>query len=256
MPGDFRRGHVPGEGYHRGHVPGESPEILPAKATNVVVYFVYCFKGAEENLGLGMLAMDEILRSVEGGRHTVTMSIYEVLQNHHVYDLLDTNNKEVQILEDAQGKITLKGLSKVQVKSMAEFQKLYCGQSSSKKPTKEIPLELPRRSHKALMIHILASDEGENAKCAGKLNFVDLAGYENPRSSIDGTNCVEGKQINKSLNALLNVIYAISMSESRVPYRESKLARMLQEYVGGTNYISLLVCLNPILYSVQILSTQ
>ena len=62
------------------------------------------------------------------------------------------------------------------MKSMAKFQKLYCGENGSKKQTKKLPLELPRRSHKALMIHILASDEGENAKCAGTLNFVDLAG--------------------------------------------------------------------------------
>ncbi|PWA66065.1 kinesin motor domain-containing protein [Artemisia annua] len=205
----------------------------------------YTIQGTDENFGLGMLAIEEVLRNVEGERHTIAVSIYEVLQNH-VYDLLDTNNKEVQILEDAQGKITLKGLSKVHVKSMAEFQKLYCGESSSKRPTKKLPLELPRRSHKALMIHILASDEGENAKCAGTLNFVDLAGYENTRSSIDGTNCVEVKQINKSLNALLNVIQAINASESRVPYRESKVARMLQDSVGGTNNISMLVCLNPL----------
>ncbi|GJY57001.1 kinesin-like protein KIN-10C [Tanacetum coccineum] len=71
----------------------------------------YTIQGSKENLGLGMLAIDEILRSVEGGRHTVAVLMYEVLHNH-VYDLLDTNKKEVQILEDAQGKITLKGLSK------------------------------------------------------------------------------------------------------------------------------------------------
>ena len=76
-----------------------------------LILFVFDVKGADENFGLGMLAMEEVLRNVEGGRHTVAVSIYEVLQNH-VYDLLDTNNKEVKILEDAQGKITLKGLSK------------------------------------------------------------------------------------------------------------------------------------------------
>nr|XP_043634035.1 kinesin-like protein KIN-10C [Erigeron canadensis] len=203
-------------------------------------------QGSEENMGLGMLVMDEILKIVEGGRHTVAVSIYEVFQNH-VYDLLDSKNPEVHILEDAQGKIMLKGLSKVPVKSMLEFQKLYCNGMILNKPTQKLTLELPRRSHKALTIHILAYDEGTNPICAGKMNFVDLIGYENPRrNSIDGTNFVQDSQINKSLNAFLNVIYAINANESRVPYRESKLARVLQDSFGGNNLISILVFLNPL----------
>lgn len=57
------------------------------------------------------MAMDEILKIVEEGRHEVAVSMYEVFQNH-VYDLLDSKNPEVHVLEDAQGKIKLKGLSK------------------------------------------------------------------------------------------------------------------------------------------------
>lgn len=57
-----------------------------------------------------MLAMSEILKTM-GGRHAVAVSVYEVL-NNHVYDVLDSKNSEVHVLEDAQGKITLKGLSK------------------------------------------------------------------------------------------------------------------------------------------------
>ncbi|KAL8248016.1 hypothetical protein R6Q59_009232 [Mikania micrantha] len=201
-------------------------------------------QGSEENPGLGMLAIDEILKTV-GGRHAVAVSIYEVFYNH-VYDVLDSKNREVQVLEDAQGKIILKGLSKVRVNSLPEFQKLYFSGGTSNKSTQKITLELPRRTHKALMIHILACNEGGNSECIGKINFVDLAGYENARrNSTDGTNFIEGTQINKSLNALLNVIHAVSANETRVPYRESKLARVLQGSLGGNNHISMIVCLNP-----------
>lgn len=206
----------------------------------------YTIQGSKENLGLGMLVMDEILKMVEGGKHAVAVSIYEVFQDH-VYDLLDSKNPEVRVLEDAQGKIMLKGLSKVPVKSMLEFQKLYCIGSSSSKPKQKITLEMPRRSHKALMIRILACDKGEKFKCVGKMNFVDLAGYENAkRNSNDGTNFVEGTLINKSLNSLFNVIHAVNANESRVPYRESKITRVLQDSLGGNNHISMLVCLNPL----------
>ncbi|KAL8192741.1 hypothetical protein R6Q57_027189 [Mikania cordata] len=201
-------------------------------------------QGSEENPGLGMLAIDEILKTV-GGRNAVAVSIYEVFHNH-VYDVLDSKNRVVQVLEDAQGKIILKGLSKVRVNSLPEFQKLYFSGRTSNKSTQKITLELPRRTHKALMIHILACNEGGNSKCIGKINFVDLAGYENARrNSTDGTNFIEGTQINKSLNALLNVIHAVSANETRVPYRESKLARVLQGSLGGNNHISMIVCLNP-----------
>ncbi|KAK1409137.1 hypothetical protein QVD17_35662 [Tagetes erecta] len=201
-------------------------------------------QGSEENPGLGMLAMSEILKTM-GERRAVAMSVYEVL-NNHVYDALDSKNSEVQVLEAAQGKIMLKGLSKVRVNSILEFQKLYSSGGSSNKSTQKITLELPRRSHKALMIHILACNEEGKSKCLGKMNFVDLAGYESAhRNSVDGTNFIEGTQINKSLNALLNVIHAVNANETRVPYRESKLARVLQDSLGGKNHISMIVCLNP-----------
>ncbi|XP_076913388.1 kinesin-like protein KIN-10C [Bidens hawaiensis] len=201
-------------------------------------------QGSEENPGLGMLAMGEILKTV-GERHAVAVSVYEVLHNH-VYDVLNSKNPEVHVLEGAQGKIMLKGLSKVRVKTILEFQKLYFSGDTSNKSTQKMTLELPRKGHKALMIHILACNEGEKAKCIGKMNFVDLAGYENARrNSSDGSSFIEGTQINKSLNAFLNVIHAVNASETRVPYRESKLARVLQDTLGGNNHISMIVCLNP-----------
>ncbi|XP_076953056.1 kinesin-like protein KIN-10C [Bidens hawaiensis] len=201
-------------------------------------------QGCEENPGLGMLAMAEILKIV-GERHAVAVSVYEVLHNH-VYDALDSKNPEVHVLEGAQGKIMLKGLSKVRVKTILEFQKLYFSGDTSNKSTQKMTLELPRRSHKALMIHILACNEGGKSKCIGKMNFVDLAGYENARrNSSEGSSFIEGTQINKSLNAFLNVIHAVNANETRVPYRESKLARVLQDCLGGNNHISMIVCLNP-----------
>ncbi|MFS7910716.1 putative 14-3-3 protein [Helianthus anomalus] len=68
--------------------------------------------GSEDNPGLGMVAMSEILKTLEE-RHAVAVSIYEVFHNH-VYDVLDPKNPVVQVLEDAQGKIMLKGLSKIE----------------------------------------------------------------------------------------------------------------------------------------------
>lgn len=71
-----------------------------------------------------------------------------------------------------------------------------------------------------------------------------LSGYEDSRrSSKDGIMLTESARINKSLYGIMNVVYALNTNEKRVPYRESKLTRMLQESLGGSNHVLLLTCL-------------
>lgn len=74
--------------------------------------------------------------------------------------------------------------------------------------------------------------------------IVVLSGYEDSRrSSKDGISLTESTRINKSLYAIMNVVYALNTNEKRVPYREGKLTRMLQESLGGSNHVLLLTCL-------------
>ncbi|PSS33062.1 Kinesin-like protein [Actinidia chinensis var. chinensis] len=120
-----------------------------------------------------------------------------------------------------------------------------------------MPFELPRKSHKGVIVHILCNNESSNTKLLGKINFVDLAGYEDARrKSFEGLNLVESSRFNKSLYALLNVIYAINANETHVPYRESKLTRMLQNSFGGANHVLMLTCLNPLFCQDTICTTS
>ncbi|KAK9291483.1 hypothetical protein L1049_019431 [Liquidambar formosana] len=94
------------------------------------------------------------------------------------------------------------------------------------------------------MVYVTSYNDNSNTPFVGKMNIVDLAGYQDARrKSIDGSNLVENTRINKSLYALQNVIYALNANESHVPYRESKLTRMLQGSLGGTNRIMMITCL-------------
>ncbi|KAM7491605.1 hypothetical protein LguiA_034526 [Lonicera macranthoides] len=226
-------------------------KVFEGRKASVVAYGArgsgktYAIQGSQEKHGLATLAFAEILAKAEEIGNSVTVSLYEVFQDH-VYDLLDSKHTEVQVLEDSYGKIKLKGLSRVSIKSVSEFYKLYYTASGSRKPGLKASIELPRRSHKGLMINLLSCDENSNTKLVGKMNFVDLAGYEDSkRNSIDGGNLVESTRINKSLYALQNVVYALNANESRVPYRESKLTRVLQDSLGGRNHVLMLTCLNP-----------
>ncbi|XAR53651.1 Plus-end-directed kinesin ATPase [Bertholletia excelsa] len=205
----------------------------------------YTIQGTEENQGLATLAIAELLSVAEEIEKSVAISIYEVFQDR-VYDLIDPAHPEVQVLE-AHGKIKLKGLYQGFVKSAPEFHTLYSTVCNSSQAKPKMPAELPRRSHKGLIIYALSKNGSSDTKLLGKINFVDLAGYEDiRRKSSEGLNLAESSKINKSLYALQNVVYALNANETHVPYRESKLTRMLQDSFGGTNYALMLTCLHPL----------
>ncbi|XP_058205944.1 kinesin-like protein KIN-10C [Rhododendron vialii] len=206
----------------------------------------YTIQGTEEKHGLGALAFAEVLTMAEDNQKSVAISLYEVFQDH-VYDLLDPTRSEVQVFEDAQGKIKLKGLSQAFVKSIPEFHKLYFAGCNSRRATKQVPFEKQRRSHKGLIIHIICTQGCSSTKLLGKINLVDLAGYEDARrKSVESLNLFDSSRVNKSLYALLNVVNALNANENRVPYRESRLTRMLQDSFGGRNHALMLICLNPL----------
>ncbi|CAH8273927.1 unnamed protein product [Arabidopsis lyrata] len=111
-------------------------------------------QGNDRELGLTVLTMSEILSMAEERGDSVSVSVYEVSQET-VYDLLDQEKRVVAVLEGAQGKIQLKGLPQashlVPVKSLSEF-------------------------HKGVMIH--ATTGNANPGSLGRMNFLDMAGYE------------------------------------------------------------------------------
>ncbi|XWS37853.1 hypothetical protein CRYUN_Cryun19dG0081100 [Craigia yunnanensis] len=204
----------------------------------------FVIQGSEDEPGLAVLAMTEILSMAEDSGKLITISCYEILKDH-AYDLLDPERHEVLVWEDiARGKIQLRGLSQVPVKSIQEFQKLYLSSQNSHKQPQKIMAEPHHRCHKGLIIHIFHGNKSD-ALPLGKMNFVDLAGYEDGRrKSTGGVNLLENNKINKSIYALQNVVYALNANESHVPYRESKLTRILRDSLGGTNKILMVTCLN------------
>ncbi|CAO2821185.1 unnamed protein product [Amaranthus hypochondriacus] len=197
----------------------------------------YTIQGCEEQFGLTALTVDAILPRAEEAGKIVTVSVFEVYQDR-VSDLLDAKRPEVSVFEDGQGKIRLKGLSKVKVNTTSDFQKLYLQATNARKPS---------RSHVGCIIYVVSPQtEKSNAQLLGKMNFIDLASYEDSRrKSNDGSNLIEATRINKSLYAVHNVLYALNAKETRVPFRECKLTRMLQDSLGGKSRILMVTCMNP-----------
>ncbi|XP_031117136.1 kinesin-like protein KIN-10C [Ipomoea triloba] len=195
--------------------------------------------------GLATSAIGDILSRVEDNGKRVSISFFEVFQER-AYDLLDPDQREVQVLEDSQGKVKLKGLSQVSIKSLSEFHDIYFGRGTLCKQVQKTSVGVPRRSHKGLIVYVSSPDENQIDKPVGVINFVDLAGYEDSRSSIrDGATLAESTRINMSLHSIMNVVFALN-TNNHVPYRENKLTRMLKESLGGNNYTLMLACMNPI----------
>ncbi|XP_021727504.1 kinesin-like protein KIN-10C [Chenopodium quinoa] len=205
----------------------------------------YTIQGYEEEMGLAVLAVDAILPLAEEQGKIVTISVFEVYQDR-VSDMLDTKRPEIAIFEDGHGKIRLKGLSKVKVNSASEFQRLYLQAANARKELQKTT-EPPHRYHIGCIVHVVSPQtEKSCAQLVGKISFVDLASYEDSRrKSIDGFNLTEATRINKSLYTVHNVLYALNAKDARVPYRESKLTRMLQDSLGGTSKILMISCMNP-----------
>jgi len=82
----------------------------------------------------------------------------------------------------------------------------------------------------------------------GKLNLVDLAGSERIRvTGATGKQLEESKKINKSLSALGNVIYALTDNKvkAHIPYRDSKLTRLLEDSLGGNCKTTMMAMISP-----------
>ncbi|KAL4191509.1 hypothetical protein AMTRI_Chr07g80830 [Amborella trichopoda] len=201
-------------------------------------------QGTNDKPGLVMMAMNKILSMSDQTGSLVKISCYEVCLDH-CYDLLEPKENEVAVLEDKDGQITLRGLAQISVKSISEFLEIFSRRSQQ---IKRVSNGLNKR-HRGLIIWVSTSDNFSNASLLGKMNLVDLAGNEDHRRVSTDNSCVnESVRINKSLFALLNAVLALNANESRVPYRESKLTRILQDSLGGTSQALMIAHLDPLSY--------
>uniref|UniRef100_A0A8C8A1S2 Kinesin-like protein n=1 Tax=Oryzias sinensis TaxID=183150 RepID=A0A8C8A1S2_9TELE len=107
------------------------------------------------------------------------------------------------------------------------------------------------RSHSIFLINIKQENVETEQKLSGKLYLVDLAGSEKvSKTGAEGAVLDEAKNINKSLSALGNVISALAEgTKSHVPYRDSKMTRILQDSLGGNCRTTMFICCSPSSYN-------
>ncbi|KAJ6807930.1 kinesin-like protein KIN-10C isoform X2 [Iris pallida] len=202
-------------------------------------------QGTEESPGLALLTVTDIFPVVEELGGSINISCYEVYQDH-VYDLLEPKG-EVLVMEDANQRIQLKGLSQVPVKSISEFKDLFLHGCDLKTPSQNIANDVMVKSHRGVIIYVSCVDKESKQSFVAKINFVDLAGYEDIKKKHD-VKCTlaESAKVNKSLYSLLNVVQAVNSNQNYVSYRESKLTRLLQDFISRSTGAVLVTCMSPV----------
>ncbi|CAN6918468.1 unnamed protein product [Brassica oleracea] len=168
----------------------------------------------------------------------IVLFFFALLQ---IYDLLASNPSRAPIIirETASGEITLQGVTEVDVKTKEEMSS-YLARGSFARATGNTNMNIQSSRSHAVFTISLQITTAEEILCA-KLRLVDLAGSERAnRTGADGMRLKEGRHINSSLLALRNVISLLGDVRKRkkgahVPYRVSKLTRLLQDSLGGNS---------------------
>ncbi|XP_036725910.1 kinesin-like protein KIF17 isoform X1 [Balaenoptera musculus] len=198
-------------------------------------------------------AFEHIFESVQCAENTkfLVRASYLEIYNEDVRDLLGTDTKQkLELKEHPEKGAYVKGLSMHTVHSVAQCERVMETGWKNRSVGYTLMNKDSSRSHSifTISIEIYAVDErGKDHLRAGKLNLVDLAGSERQsKTGATGERLKEATKINLSLSALGNVISALVDGRCKhIPYRDSKLTRLLQDSLGGNTKTLMVACLSP-----------
>ena len=163
---------------------------------------------------------------------------YMEIYNEEIRDLLHYDpTSRLELKEGKDQGIFIKGLTMATVASLTDMTHIMDAGSRHRTTKETMMNERSSRSHAIFTVYLEMSEEleGRTVIKAGKLNLVDLAGSERQnKTQAAGDRLREAIEINLSLSALGNVITALVDGKSaHIPYRDSKLTRLLQDSLGG-----------------------
>ncbi|GAU20703.1 hypothetical protein TSUD_231170 [Trifolium subterraneum] len=224
--------------------------------------------GEEDTAARGIMvrAMEDIFADVSLETDSVSVS-YLQLYMETIQDLLDPANDNIAIAEDPKtGDVSLPGATLVEIRDQQSFiELLRLGEAHRFAANTKLNTE-SSRSHAILMVHVKRSVKGRDASHSSengnhshmvkslkapivrkaKLVVVDLAGSERiDKSGSEGHMLEEAKSINLSLSALGKCINSLAENSAHVPFRDSKLTRLLRDSFGGTARTSLVITIGP-----------
>ncbi|KAL9429121.1 hypothetical protein AB3S75_031015 [Citrus x aurantiifolia] len=211
-------------------------------------------------------AVRQIFDTLEAQNADYSMKVsFLELYNEDITDLLaqedysksteDKQKKPISLMEDGKGCVVVRGLEEEAVYSANDIYTILERGSAKRRTADTLLNKRSSRSHSvfSITVHIKEAAVGDEEliKC-GKLNLVDLAGSENiSRSGAREGRAREAGEINKSLLTLGRVINALVEHSAHIPYRDSKLTRLLRDSLGGKTKTCIIATISPSAHSLE-----
>ncbi|KAL8902846.1 MAG: hypothetical protein Q9207_004335 [Kuettlingeria erythrocarpa] len=195
---------------------------------------------------------ESILRSPGNIEYTVRVSYMEIYMER-IRDLLVPQNDNLPVHEEKSRGVYVKGLLEIYVSSVQEVYEVMRRGGAARATAATNMNQESSRSHSIFVVTITQKNVETGSAKSGQLFLVDLAGSEKVgKTGASGQTLEEAKKINKSLSALGMVINSLTDGKStHIPYRDSKLTRILQESLGGNSRTTLIINCSPSSYNDQ-----
>ncbi|NXY78369.1 KI18B protein, partial [Glareola pratincola] len=214
----------------------------------------YTMLGSEKNPGIMYFTMEELYKRIKAKKEEKSCEVlvsYQEVYNEQIHDLLEPKGP-LSIREDPEKGVVVQGLSFHQPKSAEQLLQMLANGNKNRTQHPTDANATSSRSHAIFQIYVkqqvrvggLARDLQ-----VAKMSLIDLAGSE--RASVTnakGERLREGANINRSLLALINVINALADAKSKkthIPYRDSKLTRLLKDSIGGNCRTIMIAAVSP-----------
>ena len=184
--------------------------------------------------------------------YTVKVSYMEIYMEK-IRDLLDPLHDNLPVHEEKSRGVYVKGLLEIYVSSVGEVYEVMRRGDLARATAATNMNQESSRSHSIFVVTVAQKNVETGSAKSGQLFLVDLAGSEKVgKTGASGQTLEEAKKINKSLSALGMVINALTdVKSTHIPYRDSKLTRILQESLGGNSRTTLIINCSPSSYNVE-----
>mmetsp|Transcript_744 Transcript_744/g.1148 ORF Transcript_744/g.1148 Transcript_744/m.1148 type:complete len:1025 (-) Transcript_744:22-3096(-) len=192
---------------------------------------------------------ESIFKKIDSSPRTVSFKVtvsYLEIYNESIQCLFNTNLKNLSVREDPSKGIYVQDLTEYIVNGPDDIYHYLDVGANNRVVASTKMNAVSSRSHSVFIIRVLQNDAATGTVRQGSLNLVDLAGSEKVgKTGATGQTLEEAKRINASLSALGQCINALVEKKKHIPFRNSKLTRILQQSLGGNSKTTMICACSP-----------
>ncbi|NXX57410.1 KI18B protein, partial [Scopus umbretta] len=214
----------------------------------------YTMLGSERSPGIMYLTMVDLYKRIEARKEEKNCEVlvsYQEVYNEQIHDLLEPKGP-LAIREDPGKGVVVQGLSFHQPASAEQLLEMLANGNKNRTQHPTDANTTSSRSHAIFQIYVKQQDRVGGITRdlqVAKMSLIDLAGSERASATnAKGERLLEGANINRSLLALINVLNALADAKSKkthIPYRDSKLTRLLKDSIGGNCRTVMIAAVSP-----------